>query len=115
MNMEVATPTVLSPETAPPTESVMPTAPSKYAELMLDLTGEDFKFAVRCVRDRKGVYWYCVADFIIIVYKHVLGWQDALAKYLEIMSKLPHDLLFLYTSQIQVCLFCSLCVSYDLF
>jgi hypothetical protein len=113
--MEVATPTVLSPETAPPTESVVPTAPSKYAELMLDLTGEDFKFAVRCVRDRKGVYWYCVADFIIVVYKHVLSWQDALAKYLEIMSKLPHDVLFLYTSQIQVCWFCFLCVFYDLF
>jgi hypothetical protein len=98
MSMEVDTP---MPETAPPTEPAVPTEPSKYAELMLDLTGENYKYSVRCVRDRKGVYWYCVADFVMVIYKHVLSHNDALAIYIEVMSKLTHDVFFLFPSQIQ--------------
>ena len=115
MSMELATPTVPSPETAPPAEPVVPTEPSKYAELMLDLTGENYAYSVRCVKDRKGDYWYCVSDFIRTIYKHVLSHNDALAIYIELMCKLPHDRLFLFVSQIQVCWFCFLCVFRDLF
>ena len=93
--MEIATPTVPSPETAPPAE------PSKYAELLLDLTGENYTFAVRTYKDKKGIYFYCVKDFVQVVYKHVISEQDALAEFVQLQCKLTHDIYFLCPSMVQ--------------
>ena len=100
MSMEV-TPTVPSPETAPPAEPVVPTEPSKYAELMLDLTGENYAYAVRAYKDKKGVFFYCVSDFIQVICKHTLSKQDALSEYVQLQCKLTHDIYFLCPSRIQ--------------
>ena len=100
MSMEVATtPTV--PSTAPATEPVVPTEPSKYAELMLDLTGENYLFGVRAYKDRTGTYFYCVKDFVQVVYKHVLSEQDAIAELVQLQCKLTHDIYFLHPSMVQ--------------
>ena len=95
MSMEIATPTVPSPETAPPAE------PSKYAELLLDLTGENYTYAVRAYKDKKGVFFYCVSDFIQVICKHTLSKQDALSEYVQLQCKLTHDIYFLCPSRIQ--------------
>ena len=95
MSMEVATPTVPSSETAPPTE------PSKYEELMLDLTGENYLYAVRVYKDKKGTYFYCVKDFVQVVYKHVLSEQDAIAELVHLQCQLTHDIYFLCPSRVQ--------------
>jgi hypothetical protein len=74
---------------------------SPYAELMLFLTDDGDSFAVRCHKDKNGVYWYCVSEFITNVFAHAISQEDSESIYVSIMCNQPHDRSFLIPIAIQ--------------